>query len=296
MKSAVDGLLKVRRGPRPDPIPDARYDAWSLHAPYLTLLITLLVAGMLLTDGERGLLACGAVIGAALRAMVQLRLREGSVVVHYGAGVLVVALFLGMDGAGAYTLPACLFLTAALGARAATRYFSLEVAPLAGRVQWRFSDAFRRQSVYFGIAGGAAALVGIVIAPGTAAKVLSVAMLPLVLRTYMGQMLAPDARTRLWTIAASFELIALLLLVPASGIGAAPWIVVAGETVLFLGSAIVILERTGVRIARRDLGIGTGTFLLVASVALPGAPAVLPVLVLVLAAVVWIVWTRVPGA
>jgi hypothetical protein len=281
MNSDLTKLLRVRRFRRPDPLPDARGDAWDLHAPYLL---------MLLTDGERGLLACGAVLGFALHALIQLRLHQGCVVAHYGAGVLAVALFHGIPGAGAYALPAILFMTAALGARAATRYFAHPVAPMAGRGQWRLTDAFTHQSLRFGIAGISASLVGIALAPGVALKVLSVALLPLVLRTYMSRMLAPAARTKLWMITAAFEVAALLLLVPAAGAAAAPWVVVAGETILLLGSTAVVLERTGVRVVRRNVGIGSGAFLLVASVALPGTPSALPVLVVVLAALVWLIW------
>ena len=291
MKRMVEALLRVRSSPRPDPLPDPRGDPWGLHAPYLAVLLVAGLGTLLTPPGQLGLLACGVIVGALVTALVGLDILRSCQVVHHGAALLLVALFYGAADAGALLPAAGLFLFAALGGRAAARYFSPAVAPLAGRVQWRFQDVYRRQALRFAGAGALVALLLVAFGPNPAVRVLGVAMLPLALRSYAGQMLSPVASTKLWLLVASFEAVGMLMLVPGHGAVAGAWLMVVGETVLFVGSALTIAERTGVDpYPHRALAVGGAAAALVAAVAVPASNPVVLALIFVFGALLAVIF------
>jgi O-antigen/teichoic acid export membrane protein len=71
-------------------------------------------------------------------------------------------------------------------------------------------------------------------------------MLPLVLRTYLLNLLAERTARAIWSLGVAFEILLLAMLVPAHGPIGAAWAAVTTETVLFGCSAFVIARRTGV--------------------------------------------------
>jgi hypothetical protein len=292
MKATVEELLSVRRpGPRPDPLPNSSRDPWAIHAPYMIGFLAVLLGSLLLAPRDFGLLASGAALGAVLTYGVQRKILRGCQAAYYGSGLLMVALFEGANTAGGYALVAGLFLVVALGAKAAAKYFTPTVAPLAGRVPWRFEDVYRIQIRHFGIGGITAALVIVAFVSNPALRVLGVAVLPLCLRSYSDPMLSSDARRKLWGTVAAFQAIALLLVVPSNGPIAAAWIVVVCETVLFVGTSLIISERSGANVYQREqvaAGIGAGTIL--ASIALPGSTVLYLVLAAVLGALMALIY------
>lgn len=291
MKAMMNALLNVRPGPRPDPLPDNSRDAWAIHAPYMISFLAVLLCGLLMDARDFGLAACGAGLGAIVTHGVQRSVRRCCVAAHYSIGLLLVALFVGAEAAGSYAFPAGLFLVLALGARAAATYFTPAVAPLAGRVPWRFEDVYREQAKRFGIAGVTIALALVAFSSSPAFKVLGIAVLPMSLRSYSGQMLSPTARRKLWMIAAAFQAVALLVLVPTKGMLAAPWLLVVSETVLFVGTALVISERSGITgYSRERVAAAVVGSLLLGAVALPGSTILYILLVGVFAALVGIIW------
>jgi len=291
MKRMVEALLRVRTGPRPDPLPDPRGDPWGLHAPYLAVLLVVGLGALLMEPDQLGLLACGAIIGALTIALVGLDVPRACEAVHYGSAVLFVALFHGTADAGAFVPAAGLFLFAALGGRAAARFFSPSVAPLAGRVPWRFEDIYRHHALRFAGAGALIALVLVALGSNPALRILGVAMLPMALRSYAGQMLAPASKQKLWLLVASFEAVGMLLLVPSHGAVAAAWLLVVGETVLFIGSALTIAERTGVDpYPHRALAVGGAAAALVAAVAVPATNPIVLILIFVFGALLGLIF------
>ena len=176
--------------------------------------------------------------------------------------------------------------------RATATYFTPAVAPLAGRVPWRFEDVYRQQAKHFGIGGITASLALVAFLPSPVFKVLGIAVLPLCLRTYSSQMLSPhrtaqalDERGRVPRHRpARYSCPPRVML-------AAAWMVVVTETILFVGTALLIADRTGVNAYSREkvaAGIGAGALLF--AVALPGKTILYVVLIATFAAVVGVIW------
>lgn len=287
MKRVIEALLKVRPGPRPDPLPRKSGDAWTLHAPYMGTFLAVVVGAMVLPPADLGCLACGAAIGILMTFAAERRIEAACRAAHYSAPLLVLTLFSGVGVSGGFVLPAGLLLAAALGGVAAANLYAPSVAPLAGRVQWRFEDVYRRHAVRFGVVGVVASVVVVVFATVPVYRILGVALLPLALRTCSARMLSPVASFKLWGIVAAFESVALVLLVPGGGVAAAAWVMVAGETILFIGSAFVIAERTGVNpYPVRTLAIGAGAVAVIFSIAVPGQTVIYLLLAFVLGGVI----------
>ena len=242
----VEEILSVRAGPRPDPIPRGPAVIWTRHAGWVTALVTVSLAGLILDTHALGLVACGAAIFAVCSHAAKGRARSLCHAVHQCCGLLGLAIFHGADVAGSFAIPVGLLLVAALGARTAAQSIRPVVAPLAGPVPWRFRAIYRNYALWFASAGLAAGLGLVAFAPSALVKVVGVAMLPLALRTYAGNLLSHHASWRLWALAVSVHVAALAAFVPSHGAMAAAWAMVGSETLLFLGSAAVIARRTGV--------------------------------------------------
>jgi hypothetical protein len=244
------------------------------------------VGALALDRRDLGMLACGAGACVIATDALKARLLSACHAFHIAGGLLMLALFHSAEAAGALALPVGLFLTAGLGARAAARYVSPSVAPLAGRLPWRFEDAYRRQALQFGAVGLIAAVAAMALGPNLVVRVLGVGLLPLTLRVYMGQLLSPSARTEMWSIAAAANGLILLLFVPFFGAVAAAAALVLGETVLFVGSAMVIADRTGVAPCPRPrIAVAAGAVLLLGPLAIPAGGIWLLVILLGLGAI-----------
>ena len=264
--------VALSRTPRPDPIPQQDHGTWQRHTPWVAALLGLGLL-LLVPADSRGWMATGAAAMAFGQALMARRIRASCRALHFGAGVSALAVWHGPAAAGSFAIAIAVILVASHIAYAAASSYRPEVAPLAGRLPWRFQPAYRRLAMRFGIAGIACALGVALLAPWPVLSVTGIAIFPLFLRTYIGTLLAPRTTRALWMYAVVMHWAALGFFVPAMGAFAAAWVLVGVETMLFIGSALVIARRTGMATTRvPQLGAVGAVALLIAAVTVPQSP------------------------
>ncbi len=271
MSTETEVRLSVRPGPRPDPLPVRGAPAWTAHASWVATLALTIGAGLLVAHRELGLLACGAALFGVAAQVVIGRLQRTCHALHFGAGLLVLALAKGAEAAGEFALPLGLLLAGDLAARTAARFVRMSVVPLAGCVPWRFRSSYRQLALWFATGGLAAGLLLVVAAPGATVKVAAIALFPLALRSYADNLLPRLSARSLWALVACGHAAALAAFVPAYGPIAAAWTFVASETVLFAISALLIARSTGVApFPTAQLAGAIGAVLVLCALSLPG--------------------------
>jgi len=290
----VAKLLKVRAGPRPDPIPVDVSVPWKIHAPWVIALVALLTGAIFMDIRDLGLVATGAGLFAVTIHALQGRIRMACTALHFSGALLILSLFEGAEAAGSYALALGTVLVAMLAARTAATFLTPSVAPLAGRVEWRFADAYRHQALHFFVVGVMGSIALVIAGPTPVFRVLGIAILPLCLRVYSGHMLSPTSNQEVWTLVAAGHVLLALLLVPFYGAMAAAWIVVAGEITLFITSALIIADRTGVTpFVKPKVAASIGGVLLLAPMALPGAIGYVLVLLMAAGGGGWYYWPQI---
>ncbi|MHC4549573.1 MAG: hypothetical protein ACYTEZ_12440 [Planctomycetota bacterium] len=246
MRVEAEPVLSVRTGPRPDPIPHASASLWTLHSPWVGALIAFGAATLWLAPRDLGMMACGAGLMAILVSAARARLRMTCHAAHLSGGVIALTVLRSPEEAGSFVLAAGTVVVAVLVARAWALQVRTEVAPLAGRLPWRFRTSFRGLTLRFGIAGLAVGIAFALFGTDPHLRIVGVAMLPLALRSYVGNLLSRRATRAIWCIALAAHVTILACFVPGYGAAAAAWAVVVGETLLFAGEALVVARRTGV--------------------------------------------------
>jgi len=248
MKASAEALLHVRAPvrPRPDALPQGAPGPWALHAPWALSFLAFALPALFLERPAFGVFAAGAGLAIIVAATARARVRTTCEALHLAAGVIVLGVLRSTDEAGTFALAAGTTLSAALAGRAWALHVRPEVAPLAGRVQWRFRSVHRDAALRFALAGLAVGVPLALFASVPVLRVIGVAMLPLALRSYMGSLMSVRASRALWCLAAALNLAVLGFFAPEHGAIAAAWAVVAAETTLFAGSALVVSRRTGV--------------------------------------------------
>jgi len=234
-----------RRAPSPDPLPVHDASLFDLHAPWLVAAGALICAVSLLEGRDLGLLACGAGCLAVIASATQARLHRSLVALHFAGGVITLSILRTPTEAGELAVPAAVLLVAALLVRAAALTVRSAVAPLAGRLPWRFQASYRTMAMRFGLIGFGCAAAVALLARQPLLAVAAVALLPLALRVYIGTLLSKNASTLAWTFSSIAHLSILAFLVPTYGAAAAAWGLVVGETVLFASTTYVVARRTG---------------------------------------------------
>jgi hypothetical protein len=165
---------------------------------------------------------------------------------HLGGGVIVLTVFRSPAEAGAYAIAAGTVAVGAMIARAWALRLRSGVAPLAGRLPWRFQISFRAMTHSFGLAGLAVGASLAFFGPDPLLRVVGVAMFPLALRSSIGHLLARRTTRAIWCLALAIHIAILATFVPKYGAMAAAWAVVVTETMLFAGQALLVARRTGV--------------------------------------------------
>lgn len=255
---------------RLDPMPAAAVTKWTRHAPWLAALAAWGAATWLVESATVGLLATGAALFAIVASAAQGRWRRACRAGHYGVGVLALALWYGPVPAGEFARAAMLLVATALMARAGAVAVSPSIAPLAGRIPWRFSNAYRKSALPFAVTGVLLGVGTALLAPTATLRVLGVAILPLFLRTYIGNLLSPAARRANWVYALLLHVALLGLFVDWYRIRAAAWCIVIAETVMFVAAALVVSRRTGVTPVPSALfALVSGAVLLLCMLSLP---------------------------
>jgi hypothetical protein len=285
MPSLLEAAPHVVRPAQPDPLPLRAERAWSRHAPWVATVAALAAATSLLDATELGLLASGAGTLAVLHGVALGRLRQTCLALHLSAGVLLLALSRGATEAGSFAPAAAIVLAGAMLARAAALRVRPAVAPLAGRLPWEFRRIHRRIALRFGLAGLAAGVLVALLVSAPLVRIAAVALLPLALRTFVGTLLSPGIGRLVLTYTAAMHVAVLVLLLPAFGAPVAAWSLVGAETLLFVGSALIVARRTGVTpFPTLQLGALFAAIVLLATVCVPGTPQ-WPLLVLILCGV-----------
>ncbi|MHC4952474.1 MAG: hypothetical protein ACYTGZ_01170 [Planctomycetota bacterium] len=286
MSAAVDEILQIRANPRPDPLRLRSGPPWMRAIPAAVAALAAIVALLTLSTRDLGLVACGAALWSAGACAARGHVTGVCLRLHMTAGMFALALFRGAEEAGQFAPVVALLVVAALAARASAYSLRRTIAPMAGRVPWRFRSSYRLHALRYGAVGLAAALALVAFAPNPVVKIIGVACVPLALRTFALHLLSPRKTTSLWMIVAFFHMAALAAFVPAHGAMAAAWIVVASETMLLAGAATVIARSTGVSpFPRRTLAVGAGSALLLCALAIPGT-GLWPILVTIVVAAV----------
>jgi hypothetical protein len=246
MKATVERGLAARVGPSPDPIPHASQSLWTLHAPWVLTLVGVGTATWALGPHDLGLLACGASLMAIAVAASRGWVRTTCHAAHLTGGVVVLAVCRSpteagafMTGAGPVAVGAMIARTWALGMRSG-------IAPLAGRLPWRFQISLRAMTRTFGLAGLAVGASLAFLGPDPLLRVVGVAMFPLALRSSIGHLLGRRTTRVIWCFALAVHLVILAGFVPTYGVMAAAWALVVTETILFAGQALLVARRTGV--------------------------------------------------
>lgn len=235
---------QARVAPRPDPLPFREDSGWAIHAPWVGGALVLGVAMVFGSRGPVGLIGCGAGGMAVFLPLVAGRWREAVRALHLAAGIVLLALWSGAAAAGEFALAAGVVAVATLASRAAARGVRDTVAPLAGRMPWRFSDLHRRSATRFGVGGLSAALFVAVLGVSPAMQVAGVALLPLALRAYLGQLLSAREARVIWFFCIFVHLGLVALLAPPFGPVGAAWALVGAETLLFASAALTLTRRT----------------------------------------------------
>jgi hypothetical protein len=235
---------RVRVAPRPDPLPVRDGSGWAIHAPWAVGAGVLGTAMVLGAHAATGLVACGAGGMAVLVPLVAGRWRNAVRAVHLVAGVVLLAIWSGAEAAGEFALAAGVVAVGTLATRAAASGVRDTVAPLAGRMPWRFSDLHRRGATRFGVGGLSAALFVVVLGTSPAMQIVGIALLPLSLRGYLGQLLSAREARSIWVFGTFVHLGLLALLAPSMGPAGAAWALVAAETLLFGSAALTLTRRT----------------------------------------------------
>jgi hypothetical protein len=246
MKTTVEPGLSVRVGPSPDPIPHASHSLWTVHAPWALTLVGVGAAVWALGPHDLGLLACGAAVMAIAVAASRGWIRTTCHAAHLTGGVIVLTVFRSPAEAGAFTFAAGTVAICAMIARTWALRLRSGVAPLAGRLPWRFQTSFRAMTRSFGLAGLALGASLAFFGPDPLLRVVGVAMFPLALRSSIGHLLARKTTRVIWCLALAIHLTILASFVPMYGAMAAAWALVVTETVLFAGQALLVARRTGV--------------------------------------------------
>jgi hypothetical protein len=270
MEEAPQAVLSVRAGPRPDPIRVPRAPFLRAHAPGLGLLALGALASALLPEGALGLLACAVAAATAATAVTRGRLALAAASMHAAAGTVALAIVHGFPAAGAFVPVALVLVAAGFLANAAARALRPSVAPLAGVAPWSFVAAYRLHSLLFGVAGLFSGLALALFGPSPELRILGPALLPLALRCYAAQFAEPRALGGARAAAFVLEAGLLAFFVPGYGARAAAWSLVAAESALFVVHALAVARRTGaLPFSFPAAAAATGSFLLLASVALP---------------------------
>jgi len=237
--------LKVRAAPRLDPLPIRPETPWTKHAPWLAG-ITLLVASWLSLDAHSaGLLACGGAVMAVIISLASGRLRLTWQAMHFAAGVIVLSVWATAAETGVFALAAGVVLVGALIARAGALDLRDGVAPLAGRLPWRFGRLYRHGASRFAVVGLVAAIVMTFVGTSAAMRVAAIALLPIAVRTYIGSLLSSGTTHALWIFCVIAHVTLLAMLAPVHGAIGAAWALVITETLLFAGTSVAIARRTG---------------------------------------------------
>jgi hypothetical protein len=246
MKVTAEPGLGVRVGPSPDPIRLASHSRWSVHAPWVLTLVGVGTAVWVLRPHDLGLLACGAALMAIAVAASRGWVRTTCHAAHLTGGVVVLAVFRSPAEAGAFMLAAGPVAVAAMIARTWALRLRSGVAPLAGRLPWRFQISFRAMTRSFGLTGLAVGASLAFFGPDPLLRVVGVAMFPLALRSSIGHLLARRTTRVIWCLALAIHITLLASFVPKYGAMAAAWALVVTETILFAGQALLVARRTGV--------------------------------------------------
>jgi hypothetical protein len=237
--------LRVRAAPRPDPLTFRVESPWTQHAPWL-VGVTLLVAAWLALDVETtGRLACGAALMAVAMGLTSGRFRLTWQAIHFAAGIVVLAVWRTPVETGTFALAAGVVLAGALIARAGALDLRDGVAPLAGRLPWRFGRLYRNGAARFAIAGLCASILMSVIGVSPAMRVAAIALLPAAVRAYIGNLLSSGTTHALWIFCVTAHVTLLAVLAPTYGAVGAAWALVITETLLFAGTSVSIARRTG---------------------------------------------------
>jgi hypothetical protein len=252
--------------PRPDPLPVRAASLYRAHAPWALTAVVIGIARLLLGPRDLGLAAAGAGLALTLLCAVECNLRAGLTALHFSGGVVALAVLRSPAEAGRMVVPAGMLLVAALGGRAAVEHVRPQVAPLAGRLPWRFERTYRRMGSRFAAAGLLACGAILVAGPDATIAVAAVGLVPLALRVFVSDLLGPDHTMRVWAAAGVTHLAVLALCVPVHGVAAAAWGLVATEAVLLAGATLAVARHTGATPLRRaHLGaLGTAGALAVA--------------------------------
>jgi hypothetical protein len=235
---------RARIAPRPDPLPTRDGTGWAIHAPWAVGAAVLGAAMVLGAHPATGLVACGAGGMAVLAPLVTGRWRGAVRALHLAAGVVLLAIWNGAAAAGEFALAAGVVAVGTLATRAAASGVRDTVAPLAGRMPWRFSDLHRRSATRFAVGGISAALFVAVLGVSPAMQIVGVALLPLSVRGYLAQLLSAREERAIWFFGTFVHLGLLALLAPPFGPAGAAWALVAAETILFGSVALTLTRRT----------------------------------------------------
>ncbi|MHC4730199.1 MAG: hypothetical protein ACYS6Z_06340 [Planctomycetota bacterium] len=246
MKATAEPGLAVRVGPSPDPIPYASHSRWTVHAPWVLTLVGVGAAVWGLGPHDLGLLACGAALVSIAVAAACGWIRTTCHAAHLTGGVIALTAFRSPEEAGTFTLAAGTVAVGAMIARAWALRLRSGVAPLAGRLPWRFQTSFRAMTHSFGLAGLAVGASFAFFGPDPLLRVVGVAMFPLALRSSIGHLLARKTTRVIWCLALAVHITILASFVPTYGAMAAAWALVVTETILFAGQALLVARRTGV--------------------------------------------------
>ncbi|MHC4938518.1 MAG: hypothetical protein ACYTHK_06080 [Planctomycetota bacterium] len=275
----MDELLQVRIDPRPDPLRIRTGPPWTRAVPAVSAAVLSVIAILVLDTRDLGLVACGAAVWALASSAARGMIGEFCLRLHLAAGLLALAAIKGADAAGQFAPASAVLLVADLAARSAARSVRKSVAPMAGRVPWRFRASYRQSAVRYGAVGLGVALLLVAVVPDPVVKVIGVACLPIALRSFGMHLISPRTLRYLWVLAAFFHLAALAAFVPFFGAMAAAWTVVVAETLLLVGLGMLITLRTGVApFPLQTLAIGSAASLLLFALAIPGT-GVWPVIV-----------------
>ncbi len=261
----------LRAPAQPDPIthPLPRQERTG-HAPWLTALAGTVAGALWVDPATLGLLGCGAGGLAVCSALTHRRFRAACQAAHLSGGMIVLAIVSGPAAAGAFAPAVGVLLTVLLAARAGAARARQAVAPLSGIVPWHFRRHYRTQTMRFGLAGMVASLALALLGPTTAIRIAAVAVLPLSMRAYVGNLISAQRARAVWALITPLHIVLLGMLVPGFGATAAAWSFVAAEVTLLFAAVLAVTRRTGVTPFRnQQVAILVATTLLVATITFP---------------------------
>jgi len=262
---------RVRVRARPDPIERAAPAAdHAGHAPWAVALAATVAGGVWVEPATLGLLACGAGALAVLAALAHGRVRVACQALHLSGGLFVLAAVQGPAAAGALAPAAGVLLTGLLFARTSAERSRRAVAALSGIAPWHFRRHYRRQTMRFGLAGIATSVLLALAGPTLLVRIAAVALLPLSMRAYVGNMISARRARTVWLFVTPLHLALLGALVPEFGPAAAAWCLAGAEAALLCSAALFVTRRTGVTpFQQSQVAILVATAALVGTVTFP---------------------------